>query len=45
MFNFFLVQSKRFYSKKAWFLQHKNDEFVKKAQLMNYRSRASFKLL
>ena len=32
-------------SKKAWFQSHINDPFVKKAQSMNYRSRASFKLI
>ena len=31
--------------KKAWFQSHVNDPFVKKAQNLNYRSRASFKLL
>jgi 23S rRNA U2552 (ribose-2'-O)-methylase RlmE/FtsJ len=33
------------HGKKAWFLNHVNDEFVKKAQAYNFRSRASFKLL
>lgn len=33
------------HGKKAWFLNHVNDEYVKKAQTYNFRSRASFKLL
>lgn len=33
------------HGKKAWFLNHVNDEFVKKAQAYSFRSRASFKLL
>lgn len=33
------------HGKKAWFLNHVNDEYVKKAQEMGFRSRASFKLL
>jgi 23S rRNA (uridine2552-2'-O)-methyltransferase len=33
------------HGKKAWFLHHVNDEYVKKAQEMGFRSRASFKLL
>jgi 23S rRNA (uridine2552-2'-O)-methyltransferase len=33
------------HGKKAWFLGHVNDEYVKKAQAYNFRSRASFKLL
>jgi 23S rRNA (uridine2552-2'-O)-methyltransferase len=33
------------HGKKAWFKNHVNDEFVKKAQTYNFRSRASFKLL
>jgi len=32
------------HSSKAWFKQHVNDEFVKKANEQNYRSRAAFKL-
>ncbi len=32
-------------SKKAWFLRHVNDFYVKKANEMNFRSRACFKLL
>jgi 23S rRNA U2552 (ribose-2'-O)-methylase RlmE/FtsJ len=32
------------HSSKAWFKQHVNDEFVKKAAEQNYRSRAAFKL-
>lgn len=33
------------HGKKAWFLNHVNDEYVKKAQTYHFRSRASFKLL
>ena len=33
------------HGKKAWFLNHINDIYVKKANQLNYRSRASFKLL
>jgi 23S rRNA (uridine2552-2'-O)-methyltransferase len=33
------------HGKKAWFLNHINDEFVKKAHSLGFRSRASFKLL
>jgi len=33
------------HGKKAWFLNHVRDEFVRKAQDKNYRSRAAFKLL
>lgn len=33
------------HGKKAWFLNHINDFYVKKANELNYRSRASFKLL
>ncbi len=32
------------HGKKAWFKNHINDEFVKKANELNYRSRAAFKL-
>lgn len=32
------------HSSKAWFKQHVNDQFVKKANEQNYRSRAAFKL-
>ena len=31
--------------KKSWFLSHVNDPYVKKAQKLNYRSRAAFKLI
>jgi 23S rRNA U2552 (ribose-2'-O)-methylase RlmE/FtsJ len=33
------------HGKKAWFINHINDMYVKKANEHNYRSRASFKLL
>lgn len=33
------------HGKKAWFLKHINDPYVKKANEANYRSRASFKLI
>ncbi len=32
------------HSSRAWFKDHVNDEFVKKATQQNYRSRAAFKL-
>lgn len=32
------------HGKKAWFIKHINDIYVKKANKSNYRSRASFKL-
>lgn len=33
------------HGKKAWFINHINDEYVKKAQQQSFRSRASFKLI
>lgn len=33
------------HGKKAWFQRHVNDFYVKQATQMNYRSRASFKLI
>lgn len=38
------IPRKFIHSSKAWFKQHVNDEFVKKAIEQNYRSRAAFKL-
>ena len=32
-------------TKKAWFLSHVNDHYVKRANQENYRSRAAFKLI
>ena len=33
------------HGKKSWYLNHINDEHVRKAQIQGFRSRASFKLL